>query len=303
MSSIFKGDSIYKSGGGGGGYKDGGALVDADFIKVENNTVSTYENTSRSDINYYFEVAENEIINAVVQLTTTVNATVHVYIVQNGFFVPLGNVGGDTVNAGDEYNVNITGDSFVIEQVSSGGADPDAVYINGEIYGVKKYNGVIWTTQNLRGIPAGALFNPASMTTTEPACWINPSHPESYYYNILAAKLFEGNGWRLPTKDEVTSLYSTIAPGGNADVNNVKSTTGWIEGNGTNSSGFNVTPNGYVEYVSSSPVYRSYGYQSYFWTDTEISNVPVVSKVTYNSLLATNYSYNRGLSVRLIYDP
>lgn len=31
----------------GGGYKDGGQLIDADFIEVENNTISSYENVSR----------------------------------------------------------------------------------------------------------------------------------------------------------------------------------------------------------------------------------------------------------------
>lgn len=301
---IYNGPSIYNQGGGGGGgggYKDGGALVDADFIEVTNNSISTYDNTSRDPINFYFEPAEGEIINAVVQLTTTVNATVNVYILKNGLFVPLGNVGGDTVNAGDQYNVNITGDSFALEQVTGGGADPEAAYINGEVYGVKKYNGVIWTTQNARGIPAGALFNPPIMTTTEPACWRNPNHPDSYYYNILAARLFEGNGWRLPTKDETTSLYSTIAPGGNVDVNNVKSTTGWIEGNGTNSSGFNVTPDGYVE---SSPIYYyQYGYESYFWTKSTISGDPIVSSVRASSVTVISYSYDHGFSVRLVYDP
>ena len=76
MSGIFKGDSIYKSGGGGGGYKDGGQLVDGDFIEVKNNTVSTYDNTARDPINFYFEVKEGESINSVVELTTVVNSTV-----------------------------------------------------------------------------------------------------------------------------------------------------------------------------------------------------------------------------------
>lgn len=295
--------SIYKIGGGSGGYKDGGQVVDADLMELKNNTLSYYENTSRAAINFYFDTDEGEIINAIVELNTAVNSTVNVYGLRNGLYYLLGNIGGNTVTSGNDYKIIIIGNSFAIEQVTDVSSEPEYAYINGEIYSVKKYNGVIWTTQNARGVPTGAVLNPASMTTTEPACWINPNHTESYYYNILAARLFEGNGWRLPTKDEVTGLYSTIAPGGNSDVNNVKSTTGWIEGNGTNSSGFNVTPNGYVQYPAQTPVYYAYGYQSFFWTKTEVSNVPIVSKITYDSIKTTNYSYDRGLSVRLVYDP
>ena len=117
--SIFKGDSIYKTGAGGGGYKDGGALVDGDFIEVKNNTVSSYDNVSRDPVNFYFEVKDGEILNSVIELTTAVNATINVYVVKNGFYYLLGNVGGNTVNAGDDYKINIIGDSFSVEQINN----------------------------------------------------------------------------------------------------------------------------------------------------------------------------------------
>ena len=122
--SIFKGDSIYKSGGGGGGYKDGGALVDGDFIKVENNTVSSYDNLSRDPINLYFEPKDGEILNSVVELTTAVNSTINVYIVKNGLYYSLGNIGGNSVTAGNDYKINITGDSYTVENVTGISNDP-----------------------------------------------------------------------------------------------------------------------------------------------------------------------------------
>ena len=152
MSGIFKGDSIYKSGGGGGGFKDGGQLVDGDFIKVENNTISSYDNVSRDPVNFYFEVKDGEVLNSVVELTTDVNATINVYVVKNGFYYLLGNVGGNTVNAGDDYKLNVTGDSYSLEQVTPGGGSvPSFFEIDGQFYQLKEFNGYLWLMQNLAG--------------------------------------------------------------------------------------------------------------------------------------------------------
>ena len=137
MSGIFKGDSIYKSGGGGGGYKDGGQLIDGDFIEVKNNTVSSYDNVSRDPVNFYFEPKDGEVINGIIEFTTEVNATVNVYVLIDGVYYLLGNVGGDSVTAGNDYKINITGESYSIEQVS-GGLEPKYISLMGTIYGVTK---------------------------------------------------------------------------------------------------------------------------------------------------------------------
>lgn len=151
---IQNGVSIYNFGGGGGGMTDGGALVDGDFIQITNNTVSTYENDSRNDINFFFE-STDEVLNAIVELSTAVNATVHVYIYDDstGLYTPLGNIGGDTVNAGDNYQLNIQGNSFSLSQVT-GTSDPEYLKLkNGTVtpllpigtFGQKKW----WVTGNL----------------------------------------------------------------------------------------------------------------------------------------------------------
>lgn len=150
---VFNGNSIYNEGAaGGGGYADGGQLADADFIKVENNSVSSYDNVSRDPVNFYFEVNDGEVLNSIVELTTAVNSTINVYVLNNGLYYLLGNVGGNTVNAGNDYKLNITGDSYALEQVTPGGGSvPSLFEINGVFYQIKEFNGYLWLMQNLSG--------------------------------------------------------------------------------------------------------------------------------------------------------
>lgn len=217
--SIFNGDSIYKS-GGGGGFSDGGELVDGDFIKVENNTISTYDNTARSDINFYFDGGQT--INSVVELTTLVNSTVHVYILQNGLFIPLGNVGGDTVNAGQEYNINIIGNSFMLELVTPGSTDPEAIIYEGEIYQLKKYGSVSWVVGFLK----------AALTGSRKVNGI-------YYYPRSVIRSFHDDHLSVPSKSDWSDLRANYG----LTNNDLKDTTGWAN-NGNNSSGLAFRPSG-----------------------------------------------------------
>lgn len=283
--TIYNGPSIYNQGGSGGGaYKDGGALVDGDFIKVENNTISTYDNTARSDINYYFELADNEIINAVVELTTSLNATVHVYIVQNGLFIPIGNVGGDTVNAGDEYKVNITGNSFSLELVTPAQAEPEYVNLMGTVYGVKKVNGLYWIDRNFMG---------------DVGTWIDDN--STRYYDYAAFENINLDGWRLPTKTEINSLINSLYPD---TAKAMKSTSGWYSGgNGDNSTGLNFKPYGFynVQLADNTRISR------FFFKDPLDTSVYYFATLAYdsNSSLYTN-SNNKvvqwQLNVRLVHD-
>lgn len=218
--SIFKGDSIYKSGGGsGGGYNDGGALVDADFIEVQNNTISTYDNTNRDPVNLYFSVKDGEIINSVVELTTAVNATINVYVERNGFLYLLGNVGGNTVNAGDDYTISVTGDSYIVEQVSGGSSNPLYAIINGQFEPISKTGSLIWT---------GANYNDSFYSYAEALA--------------IAAQLTDG--WRLPTESDIISTNALYSNTGYK----LKSTSGWFNsGNGDNSLNFNGTPDGVMD--------------------------------------------------------
>lgn len=286
MSGIFKGDSIYKSGGGGGGgYKDGGSLVDADFIEVQNNTISTYDNTARDPVNLYFEIADGEVLNSVVEITTAVNATVNVYVVKNGFLYLLGNVGGDTITAGNDYKVNITGDSYAIENVSIPTPDPEFVSLMGVIYPLVKINGLLWISQNFKG-NVGTYYDTNG----------------TRYYVANTVKSININDFVLPTEDDVSQMKNAIYP---SPGDKIKSTSGWYGGgNGTNETGLDVKPYGYLSADRSLQMNTR---QAAFIALSSNTNVYTRVFTAYDSsnisLSDLNYSVEDYYNVRLVYKP
>lgn len=246
---INNGVSIYNFGGGGGGYSDGGTLVDNDFIKIENNSISKYTNTSRSDLNFYLEVGDGEVLNAVVELTNEYNATVHVYILKNGLYIALGNIGGDTVNAGDDYTLRITGNSFILEVVTPdnsifmdyGGGLLEAVRI-GDLY---------WTKENLNYLYSGNIGQYKDNGSPN-AVYPNDDQAtaEAYKYNLLyndkCALVINNNlsnGWRVPTKGDFENLINYVEVEYGESINGVgKRICNY--GTATNDTGLSLVANG-----------------------------------------------------------
>lgn len=269
---IYNQPSIYKfGGGGGGGYNDGGQLVDGDFIKVENNTISSYDNVNRNPVNFYLDLKDGEIANAIVELTTAVNSTINVYVIKNGFYYLLGNVGGNTVTAGDDYKVNITGNSYSIEQVSAPPI-PEYVNIDGNQYKVIKVGSVLWTCSDLKG-----------------TSFRNAESANVHYYepnpNIRI------NGWRLPKESDIINLNNTY------NWSQLRSTTGWYgDYNGNNESGFNAQAKG--TYRTNHVEMKTYSsYMLYVNNNNNCSG----------AFMTTNYEgYSMGggywCPVRLVYD-
>lgn len=216
---IYNAPSIYKQGGGGGGYEDGGALVDADIIEVKNNTVSTYENTSRNEVDFYIVKEPGTILNSVIEFTTQVNATVNVYYLnENNVLVLLGVVGSNSVSAGDTYNINITGNGYEIEQITPPPApDPDEymTILYGCKTAFKRFGGWWWQKYDNVGIIPGVRYIARNGTV---------------YYNaadIYAKNNTFDNGYMLPTLEHPGWLASALGKSTN-DVGEVlKDTTGW----------------------------------------------------------------------------
>ena len=236
MSGIFKGDSIYKNGGGGGGFKDGGALVDGDFIAVNNNTISTYDNESRDPVNFYFDVKPGEVINSVIEFTTQVNATVNVYVVNSyGELVPIGNIGGNTVTAGESYNITVVGNSFMLENVVEPITpdEPAAIIIDGTMYGCKKAGNLIWSTSCLGIITPNSIANSLGIAG-------NRMYPSSDL--SLIQNNYLSGGWRIPDGND----WADLRDNSGYSVQELQSSSGWISGwNGNNNSGLDFYPFGY----------------------------------------------------------
>lgn len=199
MSGIFKGYSIYNNGGNGGGYVDGGTLTDAEFIKVENNTISRYTNNSRSEINFYFENVDG-IINAIVEISNNNNAVVNVFIKQDEFYYPLGNIGPNSVSSGHNYNVNIIGNSFEVEDVENITNDPSYMYMPETattlegVYSVKTLpNGTIWSDY--------IKFKDSFQKVYQ-----NLYVGKNYIDDMIAP--WVANGWRLPNNADIQYLVN-----------------------------------------------------------------------------------------------
>ena len=300
MSSIFNGDSIYKSGGGGGGYKDGGQIVDSELMKVENNAVSSYDNVNRDTINFYFDPADGEILNSIIELTTAVNATVNIYVFRNGFYYLLGNVGGNTVTAGNDYKVNVTGDSFSIEEVSSA---QEEIFIDvfGVLMPVVKIGNKYWTSENLYSVFDGLTIG-GTYQMTSPAAWWYQNDSATYghkgtkynlYYNVAAAKYIDNNiggGWRVATKYDFQQMISYVG-----DLSK-------IFADGTNETGLSLVLNGnyaYDNYWNQVSTATSIRYRD----DPPYSYGPFISgdkvNIYYNTLTEDS---GRGVPIRLVHD-
>jgi hypothetical protein len=144
MSSVFKGDSIYKS-GGSGGFANGGQLPSSPsgIVEIKNNTIYEYNNTNNNDLTFVFSKKE-DVFNSVIELTTSVNGNVYVgYIDIQGFVIPLSVIGTTSVSANNSYKINIVGDSYAIENVSVVNNDPIAATVLGNLYPCKKYSNFI----------------------------------------------------------------------------------------------------------------------------------------------------------------
>ena len=238
MSGIYNQPSIYKQGGGGGGFKDGGALVDGDFIAVSNNTISTYDNESRDPVNFYFDVKPGEVINSVIEFTTQVNATINVYVVNSyGELVPIGNIGGNTVTAGESYNITVVGNSFMLENVVEPITpdEPSAIIIDGTMYGCKKVGNRIWATSNLGIITPNSINNGLGLSGNR----LYPSADLDLIQNTYLS-----GGWRIANSTD----WADLRDNSGYTVQELQSTDYWASGwAGNNNSGLDFKPIGYKQ--------------------------------------------------------
>lgn len=157
------------------------------------------------------------------------------------------------------------------------------------LYEVVRIGSQLWMAENLattqlnNDTPISTVSSGAAwIALTGPGyCWYgdNPDLNKPLYgalYNWFAASNANlcPTGWHVPTDAEFMTLETalgmtqTIAetPGwrGTDQGTQMKSTTGWSSGIGTNSSGFNALPGGYRYYVEG--VFQHAGNIAYFWT-------------------------------------
>lgn len=120
-----------------------------------------------------------------------------------------------------------------------------------------------------------------------------------YYYNWDAANRIANSiiGWHLPSQSEWGILKKYL----NNDTTTVKSTSGWNNNNGTNTTGLNILPLGIVETSTN----RNLGNNANLWTTTTYNSNSSYQYILYDAQSVFNtakLANSYYLSVRLIKD-
>ena len=216
MSGIFKGDSIYKSGGGGGagggGYSDGGTLNDSYFIKIDNNKIYSYQNTFRTNVNFYYDYDENTFFNSIINVENlNINSNINVYYKKDGFYYLVNSTGQTNVDQNKNYVVNINNGVYSVQEETINNAP---FYFNFS-FGIKK------------------IFKVGNYYWTEDL---------GVWKTFTEALEMEENGWSLPGNAAQSDLSNSTT------ANDSRSTSGWSNTQGTNSNGLNFYPYGYLQF-------------------------------------------------------
>lgn len=144
----------------------------------------------------------------------------------------------------------------------------------------------------------------------------NPNNPITEYgrlYTFEQALVACPDGWHLPSEDEWKTMEYTLGMQG-IELNSIgyrggslgsslKSKTGWILQNGTNSLEFNAYPAGLYDNTKGS--YEELGAQTYFWTATVASaNTAWYRGLTksFDGIYRDEEDKKKGLSCRCIED-
>lgn len=134
---------------------------------------------------------------------------------------------------------------------------PTITDIDGNLYNTVKIGGQCWISENLKttkyndgsSIPIVTNSNEWSTIETPAYCWYQNDqnmYGETYgalynWYTVNTGKLCP-IGWRVPTDTEWTSLVNYA--GYSFAGQKLKTTSGWVNGNGTNDYGFSASPGG-----------------------------------------------------------
>jgi len=99
-----------------------------------------------------------------------------------------------------------------------------------------------------------------------------------YYWYVVKTNKLCPTGWHVPVESEFTTLElflgmdPAVTPNwdfrGTDQGTQLKSTTGWTTGNGTNTSGFTALPGGYRYNVDGT--YNLAGSMTYFWASDQL---------------------------------
>jgi uncharacterized protein (TIGR02145 family) len=220
------------------------------------------------------------------------------------------------------YATNSVGTAYgnAISFKTKGGGGSEGSFTDsrdGNVYKTVTIGSQVWMAENLRYIPS--VIGPDSTSSTMPYYYVGDYNGTSVseakattcyatygvLYNWTAACSSCPSGWHLPTEDEWAELVEYV---GGISVAGGKlketGTTHWGNPNegATNEVGFTALPGGYLYGYG---MFQNIGYDSYFWTVTEKSDLSAMSyymKHNVSNVSKANGYKTRGYSVRCVKD-
>lgn len=225
-----------------------------------------------------------------------------------------------------EYTIEVSHDGIL-----NGGSQTFSIIISGINYEYKtvRIGSQIWMSENLKvtsyrnGAPIPNITSSAQWAGLSTGAYCNYNNTstniETYglLYNWFTTQDSRGLapiGWHIPTDEEWKQLEMSLGMSqseadnlhyrGTDEGSKLKSTSGWyINGNGTNESGFTALPGGFRR--SDNGVFGAMDYGAYFWSSTEHNSGNAVRrKLNYTNSDVNRYPMGKdhGFSIRCIKD-
>lgn len=176
------------------------------------------------------------------------------------------------------------------------GGNTDTAEIGGRTYNIVEMpDGNIWMCENLDYGLSGVYYNNDEQTYG----WNGLKYGKLYTWDETVEAVDTISGWHLPSTGEWGSLATAVGGSSTAGTK-LKSTTGWLSGNGDGSYGFEAFPAGY----RASGSFNNLGLNANFWTATENSSSNAYYRYfsTGKSMYSGNGSKSNGYSIRLVKD-
>lgn len=188
------------------------------------------------------------------------------------------------------------------------------VTIGGREYPVVQIGNQLWLAENLDykwpGLAIGGLaysFSPhANYYNNDSATYGVDGLRYGLLYNRAAILYLESNkndllpsGWRVPSRNDLNALINSVS----GDASKLKSTSGWVSGNGDNSTGFAAVPSGYNNsYESFKNEFSDIGSKGYYASTTGNGSIEGKIFSTDNTVRPVSVGETRQMALRLIKD-
>jgi len=246
---------------------------------------------------------------------------------------------GNSTNNNDGYSSNSSSssssNSYDGNNTNLSTPGDDFTDSEGNTYSTTVVDGLVWTTSNANhsnyrdGTPIEHITDYQEWKNASTGAWTyfaqdgTLGYGKLYNFHAITGrhdndpntenKVFAPQGWRVPSLANWQSLTGLFNYGSNSgSANALKSTTGWTVFSGTNHSGLNIKPGGYIEgYYSYTTANDSFlndidnfsQTKTKFWSSTQNGYSAAYSLLVYNMEMHLHYLSGTNSPINYSYTP